>query len=128
MARSPSEQPTHAELAILRVLWQRGPCRLSTVCEALSQGRKVAPTTVATLLKIMKRKGQVTRTIGPGGIRWRAALTQGRASSNYLRDLVDRVFEGSAQKLVLHLLEGGHLSVADQKEIRRILNSKTTKT
>ncbi len=121
MARKTTVQPTDGELNILGVLWERGPSRLSQICEALSTQRQVAPTTVATMLKIMSRKGQVERIDGAEGIRWQAILSQSEAGNSLLRRLVDRVFEGSTRNLVLHLLEAGHLSAQDQQEIRTLL-------
>ena len=128
MARTRLPHPTDGELAILRVLWQRGPSRLSAIGEALSAKRKVALTTVATMLKIMKRKGQVTRIVDLEGVRWEAVLTQAKAGSRLLSNLVSRVFEGSAQKVVLHLLDEGHLSAGDQEEIRKLLAARARKS
>lgn len=123
MARKSTEQPTDGELNILNVLWQRGPSRLSEICEALSTERTVALTTVATMLKIMSRKGQVERVNGVDSIRWQAKLSRGEAGSSMLERLVERLFEGSTRKLVLHLLESGHLSAKDQQELRNLLGT-----
>ncbi len=124
MARKSTEQPTDGELNILNVLWQRGPRRLSEICEALSAQRPVAPTTVATLLKIMSRKGQVERIRDYEGVRWQARLSQRQAGSNLIQRLVERVFEGSTRKLVLHLLEAGHLSAEEQQQISDLLETR----
>jgi len=124
MARSGSKHPTDGELAILKVLWEQGPSRLSVLCENLGEERKAAPSTVATMLKIMKDKGLVER-VSPGkGVVWQAKLTQKEAGSGMLQSLMNQLFEGSAQKVVLHLLEGGELSRKDQEEIRKMLASK----
>ncbi len=125
MPRSKKEQPTAGELNILCVLWTMGPSRLSTICEVLSRKRKLAPTTVATMLKIMKAKGQVKRVRSEAGVVWNATLSREDAGSTILQDLMDRVFEGSARKVILHLVERGDLSEEDQKEIRRLLESKS---
>ena len=127
MARTRKEQPTDGELNILQVLWQRGPSRLSEICEALSQGRRVAATTVATMLKIMKGKGQVKRDDSGEEILWEATLSQKEAGSSYLQHLVNRVFDGSAGKLVLHLLEQHHLSAGEQRDIQELLAAKKGK-
>ena len=123
MTRATTAQPTPGELNILRVLWESGPSRLSAICAALSDERKVAATTVATMLKIMKRKGQVKRRLSPAGIVWQARLSQTEAGSSMLANLMGAVFEGSAQKLVLHLLERGQLTENDQRQIRELLAS-----
>jgi len=75
------------------------------------------------MLKIMKGKGLVER-ISPGkGVVWKAKLSQEAAGSGMLQTLMNRLFQGSAQKVVLHLLEGGKLSQKDQEEIRQLLES-----
>lgn len=125
MTRPP---PTNGELTILQVLWKLGPSRLNTICEALSQERKVALTTVATMLKIMKAKGQVKRTIPGRGAMWQATLSQEEAGNHYLQNLMNRLFEGSAQKLVVHLLERGNLSAENQEEIRKLLGARRKTT
>jgi BlaI family penicillinase repressor len=128
MARTSQAQPTDGELNILKILWQRGPSRLSEICGTFARERRVAPTTIATMLKIMEGKGQVKRVTSQEGVVWEAVLTQTAAGNHLLRNLINRVFEGSAQKLVLHLLEKGNLSETDQREIRRLLVSKSEKT
>jgi BlaI family penicillinase repressor len=128
MARPTTEQPTNGELNILRVLWELGPSRLSTICEALSRQRKVALTTVATMLKIMKAKRQVKRTITTRGAIWQATLSQEEAGNHCLQNLMNKLFEGSAQKLVVHLLARGNLSAKDQKEIRKLLGARRETT
>ena len=65
MARPPSTQPTDGELEILNILWDAGPLDLGAVRTALKRKRPVAPTTVATMLKLMRQKGLVERSDGP---------------------------------------------------------------
>lgn len=124
MARSGSKHPTEGELAILKVLWEKGPLRLSALCESLGEVRKAAPSTVATMLKIMKDKGLVERISSDKGVVWRAKLTQEAASSGMLQSLMNQFFEGSAQKVVLHLLEGGKLPRRDREAIFKLLAEK----
>ena len=121
MARPASAQPTDGELEILKILWSTGPAELGQICTALREQRPVAATTVATMLKVMQTKGLVKRSPGARSTLWSAKLTQKNASSSLLRKLVDRVFDGSAQRLVVHLLEEGNLSQRDRDEIRRML-------
>jgi predicted transcriptional regulator len=123
MARPASAQPTDGELEILRVLWQSGPAPLGQVCATLRRQRQVAPTTVATMLQIMLGKGLVKRARGPRGFQWSAKVSQEAAASRLLRKVLDSVFDGSAQRLVMHLLDKGKLSARDCEEIRRLLES-----
>lgn len=122
MARPPSKQPTDGELEILNILWDAGPAPLGTVCDALRQQRRVAKTTVATMLKVMLEKGLVKRAEGPRGYLWSAKVSRKTATSGMLRKLLDGVFEGSARRMVAHLLEEGKLSAKDREEIRRLLD------
>ena len=124
MARQGSKHPTDGELAILKVLWEQGPVRLSVLCESLSEERGAAPSTVATMLKIMKEKGLVERVSSDAGVAWKAKLTQEQAGSGMLQRLTNQLFEGSVKKVMQNLLERGKLSRKDREAIRKMLISK----
>src|SRR5688572_21260491 len=109
MSRPSSNQPTDGELEILRILWHTGPAELGQVRAALLERRDVALTTVATMLKVMLDKGLVTRTQGERSWLWRAKLSQKSASARMVGKVLSNVFDGSASKLVAHLLEDGKL-------------------
>lgn len=121
MARRPSTHPTDAELEILQVLWRRGPASLGGVHEGLSEQRSVAKTTVATMLNIMLEKKLVRRGDGPRGYVWSAAVARQQAASGMLRKLIDNVFDGSAQRMVAHLVEGGRLSEEELRDIAHLI-------
>ena len=122
MARPSSTQPTDGELRILQVLWEAGPAELGKVCSALRRSRPVATTTVATMLKVMREKGLVKRSQGPRGYLWSATAGEKVTTKGLLRKLLDTAFEGSAQRLVAHLLEDGKLSRADRAQIQQMLD------
>lgn len=121
MARPPSQHPTEAELAILHVLWEHGPCRLSQIRECLSPQRELAPSTIATTLGIMFRKKLVQRQKRKGVITWRALVDRAAASDDMLNNLIDRIFDGSAKNLMAHLIEQKHLNASDHHAIRQLL-------
>ena len=121
MSRPTSRQPTDGELEILKILWDRGPCELGVVCEALRQHREVATTTVATMLKVMLDKSMVKRAKGARGYQWSARVSPDATRRRLLRKLMAAAFDGSARGLVTHLLEDGDLSPDDIDEIRRLL-------
>jgi predicted transcriptional regulator len=123
MARPASQHPTDGELEILRVFWNRGPSSLAEICEALRQDRDVATTTVATMLRVMFDKGLVRRKRAGRGHRWSAAVTQEAAARSMVGKLVDGIFDGSASRLVAHLVEGGQLSSDELVELRELINS-----
>jgi predicted transcriptional regulator len=127
MARSASKHPTDVELQILRVLWDRGPSSLGDVCEALRRERDVATTTVATMLRVMLDKRLVQRKPAGRGHLWSAAVTQTAAARSMVGKLVDGVFNGSASRLVAHLVEAGQLSADELDELRQLIDSSSNK-
>lgn len=127
MARPPSVQPTDGELEILNVLWDVGPAELGTIRKALNEKRTVAATTVATMLKLMQAKGLVDRVDGPRGYVWSPKVSRKAARAGLLGRLLDLAFDGSAQRLVAHMLEEQKLSDQDREAIRRMLDSQQPK-
>jgi predicted transcriptional regulator len=121
MARPASPHPTDGELEILRVLWDSGPASLSDICAALRRERDVATTTVATMLRVMLDKRLVRRKRAQGGYQWSAAVSHTAAARSMVGKLIDGVFDGSAQRLVAHLVEGGKLSKDELEELRSLL-------
>jgi BlaI family penicillinase repressor len=118
MARPVSSNPTDRELDILKVLWSADSASLSEVRAALSRDREVAATTIATLLKIMADKGLVQRT---DDRRWRAVVSRDAAGQGLVDRLLSRVFDGSAQRLVAHVVESHALSPAELDELQELL-------
>ena len=123
MARPPSTHPTDGELELLQVLWQAGPCSLGQICTALRLRRPIATTTVATILKTMLGKKLVVRKNTPQGYLWSAKTTRQNAATGLVRKLVDLVFDGSAHRLVAHLLESDQLSDQEREELRRLMDT-----
>src|SRR5262245_41883009 len=109
MARRASEQPTDGELEILKVLWEIGPTGLGTIHSALQERKAVAITTVATMLKMMLAKDLVRREDGPRGYAYSARVSHKAAASGLVGKLLQHVFDGSARRLVAHLIEEGQL-------------------
>jgi BlaI family transcriptional regulator, penicillinase repressor len=124
MARPARTQPTDGELEILKVLWEEGPCGLKQVCDGLRRARAVATTTVATMLKVMQDKELVERREGEGarGSIYAARVSRATASAGLVRRLVDLVFDGSAHRLVAHMIENEKLSPRDRAMIRQMLD------
>jgi predicted transcriptional regulator len=122
MSRLPSPRPTDAELAILRILWERGPSTVRQVHDVLGRERPSAYTTALKLLQIMTEKGLVERDERDRTHVYRARSSQEHTQRQLVRDLVDRAFGGSAAKLVLQALASKHASPAELREIRSILD------
>ena len=126
MPRPPSQHPTDGELEILRVLWDRGPSSLSEICEALRRDREIATTTVATILRVMLDKDLVRRKPVTRGHQWSAAVTKNATARSMVGKLVDGVFDGSASRLAVHLVEAGQLSAAELAELSKLIESNRT--
>jgi BlaI family transcriptional regulator, penicillinase repressor len=109
------------------VLWERGPSSLGEVCEALRRQRDVATTTVATMLRVMLDKGLVQRKPADRGHLWSAAVTQAAAAQSMVGKLVDGIFNGSASRLVAHLVEAGDLTADELSELRQLIDSSSNK-
>src|SRR5919204_6926344 len=122
MNRNTPPRPTDAELAILRVLWARGPSTVRQVHDVLGRDRPTAYTTALKLLQIMTEKGLVERDERDRTHVYRARLTEEQTQRQLIRDLADRAFGGSATKLVLQALAGRRASADELREIRRLID------
>ncbi len=118
-------RPTDAELAILRVLWERGPSTVRQVHEVLARERQAGYTTSLKLLQIMTDKGLVRRDEADRTHVYHARLTEEQTQRQLIRDLVDRAFGGSASKLVMQALATKRASDEELGEIRRLLDGRT---
>lgn len=115
-----TRKPTDAELAILRVLWDRGASTVRQVAETMD--RPVGYTTVLKLLQIMTEKGLVVRDESERTHVYEAAYTEDQTQRVLVNDLVERAFDGSAAKLVLQALASKKATPEELDEIRRLLN------
>lgn len=127
MPRVRSAHPTELELEILKVLWREGPCGVRRTREALaaSAGRKLAHTSVITVMNIMTEKGYLKRTRGQAGFVYAARAARGTTLGRMLRDLVDRAFGGSGAAAMVNLIEDGNVSEAELKELRELIDRKS---
>jgi BlaI family transcriptional regulator, penicillinase repressor len=128
MSRPARSQPTEGELEILKALWEQGPSELKEVCAALRRGRPVATTTVATMLKLMQKKGLVDRDETSRTSVWSARVSREAASTSLVRRLMDLVFDGSARGLLAHMIETEKLTAEERAEIRQMLDEAITRT
>lgn len=116
-------RPTDAELAILRVLWDRGPATVRQVHEALAEARETGYTTTLKLMQIMAEKGLVTRDEKDRTHVYAPRWSQGQTQHQLVSDLVDRAFGGSAAALVLQALSANPASAEELSEIERLIDA-----
>jgi predicted transcriptional regulator len=114
-------KPTEAELAILAVLWQRGPSTVRQVHDALNENKKTGYTTVLKFLQIMTEKRLVSRDEAPYAHVYQARLPQAQAQRTLVTDLLDRAFEGSMSGLVMQALSARKATPEELSQIRKIL-------
>jgi len=115
-------RPTDAELAILRVLWRRGPSTVKDVHDELDRSAPTGYTTTLKQLQIMAEKGLVTRDESQRAHLYTARLPAEQTQSQLVGDLLDRAFEGSASRLVMRALASRPASAEELAEIRQLLN------
>lgn len=96
---------------------------MGQIAKTLRLQRSVATTTVATMLKVMREKKLVQRKQGTHTYLWSAKTTQKSAASGMVRKLVNAVFDGSAQRLVAHLVESGQLNDEEREAVRRMMTN-----
>jgi predicted transcriptional regulator len=122
MARPASKHPTELELEILKVIWREGPLPVSRVRDELAGFRDLAVTSVTTVMNIMVRKGYLKKSKSGGSFVYTARVSEAATARRMLKDVVDRVFDGSAAALVAGLLKTADLDEAELREIQGMLD------
>ena len=113
-------RPTDAELAILHVLWDRGPSTVRQVFESLAD-RETGYTTTLKLMQIMSEKGLVRRDETARTHIYAAAVSRDKTQQHLVRDLLDRAFGGSAASLVMQALSSHPTSAEERREIEQLI-------
>lgn len=124
MARPRSEQPTPAELQVLKVLWDTGPATVRQVMDRLAHTPGKPPrayTTIMTLMNVMHDKGLLKRQPQGKAFIYRPIARRDKTLRSMVGDIVDRAFEGSASALVAHLLDQADPSQAELDQIRKLI-------
>ena len=112
---------TKLELQIMQVIWKQGASTVTAVQEGLPQG--LAYTTVQTMLNILHRKGKLKRELHGRAFTYSATVTEAKASSHAVRDLVDRMFGGSSEDLVMSLIKSRQIDPQKIAELSRRLEA-----
>ena len=119
--RRKSPTLTEHELEIMKIVWNTGQATVREVYETLLDRRKVAYTTVLTMMKILEAKGYLTKDREERAHVYRPARAEHTVVRSMVREFVDRVFNGSAQPLLLHLVKDRRLSERELEELTRLL-------
>lgn len=124
MARPTSSQPTEVELQILRILWRTGGATARAVHNALAEveSKDTTYSTTVKMLAVMLEKGLAKRDESVSPQVYRAASSRLTTQRRMMRDLIDKVFDGSALSLVMQALSSRQASKDDLAEVRRLLD------
>ena len=119
MGEQDKEGLTKLELQIMQVIWRQGTSNVGEVQEGLEQ--QLAYTTVQTMLNILHRKGKLKRKLQGRAYEYSATVTEAKALSHALRDVVDRMFGGSSEELVMSLIKSKQIDAKKIAELSRRL-------
>jgi len=108
----------------MKIVWERESATVRDVYEALLERRKIAYTTVMTMMKILEQKKYLKKTQTERAYLYRPAQPKGRVVGDMVREFVDRVFNGSAAPLLVHLVKEHDLSPQELDEIARLRRNK----
>ena len=111
---------TPHELAIMKVVWRLEKATVRDVYETLRTKREIAYTTVMTMMKILEEKGYLKRSRAERAYVYRPSQPRQKVIGSMVRDFLDRVFDGAAAPLLVHLAKNSRLSKDDKEKIRRL--------
>lgn len=110
---------TPLELKIMQVLWRKGPGNVQHVQKNLPAGTELAYTTVQTMLNVLERKGRVRRRLNGRAFDYRAVVSEEKILGQAVRDLVERMFGGSSEELVMSLVKSREIDLERLAELSR---------
>jgi predicted transcriptional regulator len=119
--------PTDQELEILKVIWQRGQASVREVYNDLLKQREIAYTTVLTMMGILERKGHLQKTRGERAYVYSPVESQDETQQRMVKEFVDRVFNGSAGPLLVHLVADSAISKEELAEVESLVKQKRKK-
>jgi predicted transcriptional regulator len=116
-------QLTDLQVAIMRVLWERGQATVAEIHEALLPERGLAPTTVATLLSRLEKRGIVKHRSASRQYVYYPAISESEVRRSMVSDLAERLFDGDVAELVSHLLSEREMSAGDLEKVKELIAS-----
>ncbi len=120
--RPKSDTLTGQELEIMKVIWPLGQATVREVYDELRARRAVAYTTVQTMMNILETKGHLTREAGEKAHVYAPVRPQQMVVKSMVREFVNRVFDGSARPLLVHLLKEKGLTDRERRELQKLLD------
>jgi BlaI family transcriptional regulator, penicillinase repressor len=117
------QQLTELQIAVLRLLWERGEASVAEIWESLYADRKLAQTTVATIVSRLQRRGILTRRARDRQFVYKTLLTEADVQHSMVSELTERLFAGDVPALVSHLLSSRDMSPGDLARVRQMIES-----
>jgi BlaI family transcriptional regulator, penicillinase repressor len=118
-----SHQLTELQIALLRVLWEKKEATVTEICEALRPERTLAPTTVATLLSRLERRGIVEHRTAARQYVYAAIVSEDAVRHSMVSELTEQLFAGDVTELVHHLLSAREISAGDLEKVKELIAS-----
>ena len=119
--RTPHPTLTPQELALMKIVWRRRTATVRDVYEELRASRRVAYTTVMTMMNVLETKGYVTKEKSARAFRYRATQAEQTVVMSMVREFVNRVFDGTARPLLVHLSKDRKLTARERQHLRRLI-------
>ncbi len=116
--------PTDLELEILKVIWERGQGTVREVFQDLLKQRKIAYTTVLTMMGVLERKGHLTKQAGERAYVYTPTVPQEEVVKNMVDEFVGRVFNGSAQPLLVRLIGDRRIDPRELAEVEKLVRAR----
>ena len=120
---SETHQLTELQIAVMRVLWEKGEATVAEIWEALRPERGLAQTTVATLLSRLEKRGVVAHKSRARQYVYRATVTESEVRRVMVRDLTERLFDGDVAALMSHLLTGREVTPGDLARVKKLVEA-----
>ena len=120
--RKPETTLTTQELAIMKVVWRLGQATVRDVYESLLESRRVAYTTVMTMMNVLETKGYLKKEKHNRAYRYRPTRPQRTVISSMVREFVNRVFDGAPRPLLLHLVKDNRLTSKEREDLAKLID------
>ncbi len=122
MVKQKNYQPTDRELQILRILWDNGPATVREVNRQMNEIEKTGYTTTLKLMQIMVEKELLDRDDSQFKHIYSPAISEENTQTQVVGNLVDKLFSGSAEKLVMRALSAKEVSPKELANIKKLIN------
>ena len=116
---------TEQELEIMKIVWDVGPATVRQVYERLLEHREIAYTTVMTMMQVLERKGRLVRSLEEKAHVYKPSEPKQKVIGGMVQEFMNRVFNGSAEPLLLQLVEDEKLSSEDIEKLRKVLKKRS---